>query len=244
MLQKNLFLKFIIISVVLISACSTTKEIPKSADEIKIPDYQPTGNEPQVAVLDFSNQSFFESQRLGRAVATMFQTELVKSKRFKVVDRKNLERIMKEYKMGMKGLTNKDVSEVGNQLGVDYFISGDVTEFGVKSTGTSVGASVTDRETGVGGGANVRKGKGTARVAVDVKITDVSNGQIIYMNSAKGKSFSENSAFGVSMLMDEAAVGTEIETGVQGFDETLAGKASRVAAKKMLKKIIKQDVFE
>lgn len=235
---------FLIIPLLILSACAGSGITSKPPEIIKLPDYNPMGDEPQVAVLDFDNDSFFESEVLGPSVSTMFQTALVKSKRFKVIDRENLQQIMDEYKLGMSGITSKDISSVGQQLGVDYLISGKITEFAIKKTGTSVGGGVVDINSISGGGAKIKKEKGTARIVVDIRITDVKTGQIIFMDSSVGESYSENVNMGLALLTGSAtAVGATISSGVQGFDETIAGKASRAAAYQMVNQIISENTF-
>lgn len=241
MIRKFLIL---MIPIILFLGCAGSGSITKSTEVQKLPVYTPTGNEPQVAVMDFVNDSFFESDVLGSGVATMFQTALVRSKRFKVIDRENLSSIMEEYKLGMSGITSKDVSTIGQQLGVDYLITGKVTEFGIKKTGTSIGGGAVDLASLSGGGAKIKKEKGTARVVVDIKITDVTTGQIIFMESSIGEAFSENVNFGIALLTGTAVgAGATIGSGVQGFDETIAGKASRSAAYQMVNKIINENTF-
>lgn len=235
----------ILLPVIILIGCAGSGTVIKAMPVQELPQYNPTGNEPQVAVLDFKNESFFESEVLGRGVATMFQTALVKSRRFKVIDRENLSKIMEEYKLGMSGITSKDVSTIGQQLGVDYLITGNVTEFGIKKTGTSVGAGAVDLSSLSGGGAKVKKEKGTARIVIDVKITEVKTGQIIYMSSATGEAFSENVNVGLALLTGSAVgAGATVGGGVQGFDETIGGKASRVAAYQMVNQIVKENVFQ
>ncbi len=209
-----------------------------------LPPYEPTGNEPHVLIIDFENQSFFESERLGYAVSTMFGNSLINSRRFRLVDRQNLENIMNEYKLGMQGLTTHDISTIGQQLGVDYIISGAVTEFGIRRTGTSVGVAAVDADSGIGGGTRMQRGQGTARVVTDIRITKVSTGEIIYATSAVGEASSRNVVFGFEMLMDGyGAAGLEIGGGVQGFDQTLGGMASRDAAERVLHKLVLDDIF-
>lgn len=61
----------------------------KNEEAVMFPEYTPTGSEPRVAVLDLDNGTFFENDRIGKAVAAMIETELVQSKRCSVVERQN-----------------------------------------------------------------------------------------------------------------------------------------------------------
>ncbi len=242
--EKSVWL-ICIIGLISLSQCTTSQSATDSGvSEIpELPEFEPVGDEPQIVVVDFENHSFFDSERVGYAVSTMFTNALINSRRFRVVDRQNLNKIMDEYKKGMQGITQQDVSTIGEQLGVDYIVGGAVTEFGVRRTGGSFGASVVDRDTGVGGGTRLQTGEGTARLVCDIRITKVSTGEIIYAGSAEGSSSSNNAVFGLEMLMDDHAASIQVGGGVQGFDETLGGMAARKAAERLLYNLVSENIF-
>lgn len=220
-----------------ITGCATTSGTQSRAVDLTLPPYTPNGSEPKVAVLDFANDSFFESEVLGRGVASMFESALVRSGRFVVVDRENLTEVVREQKLDMAGITAKDYTSIGQILGVDYLISGTVTEFGIKRTGTSVGGGAVTAASLSGGGAQVKKERGTARIVVDTKITSVSTSAIAFTSTAVGEAFSENVNAGLAILTGGVGAGAQVGSGVVGFDETIAGKASRAAAYELVREI-------
>jgi curli biogenesis system outer membrane secretion channel CsgG len=213
---------------------------------IPIPEYTPTGNEPKVTVIDFTNESFFESGVLGRAATTMFQSALVESKRFIVIDRTMLAARIDEMKYSYDQITNEELLEVCRGLGIRYIISGSVTEFGIKKTGTTVKTKITDSNYGVGGGLTMEMGKGTARVAIDIKFTDVPTKEVPLTTSTVGIATSKNSVFGLEMLLPIPGVKTGIEfgQGVQGFDNTLAGRGMRNASRQLINNIIQSNLYK
>jgi curli biogenesis system outer membrane secretion channel CsgG len=230
-----------------LSGCATTNgQMGGRTQEavLELPPYTPTGKEPKVAVLVFENNSFFESNVLGKFVSDMFETALVRSQRFMVIDRKGLLKLIEEKKLSMSGLTGENAATFGQMTGADYLVTGSITEFGIKRTGTSVTGGAVNLATLSGGGATVKVEEGTARMAIDVKITAVATGQVVYMNSAVGQATSGNVNLGLAMLTGGvAAVGGQIKGGTIGFDETIAGKAARAAAYRHVQTMVTDNAF-
>jgi curli biogenesis system outer membrane secretion channel CsgG len=212
---------------------------------IAIPPYTPTGNEPKVTVLDFTNESFFESNVLGKAASTMFMSSLNESKRFILVDRQMLTAKVIEMNFNFDQLTNDQLLEICKDMNIKYIISGSVTEFGIKKTGTTVKTRITDSNYGVGGGLTMEMGKGTARVVIDIKFTDTETKQVPLATSAIGIAVSKNSVFGLEMLLpiEGLKTGLEFGGGVSGFDNTLAGKGIRNASRQIVNYIIDSKIF-
>ena len=227
----------------LFASCATQTSV-RSVPAQSRPQYQPTGSEPSVAVLEFENVSLFESETLGPGVATMFQTALVRSRRFRVVERTQLQSVLDELSLPLAGIVAAGTDRLGQQLPVEYLIAGRVTEFGMKYTGDSFTGGVIDARVLAGGGARLTSSRGTARIAIDVKITDVRTGQIVYMTTATGEAYSESVGAGM-LLLTATGVGAAaiVDSGVEGFDQTVAGKAARAAAELSLDQMVAEDVF-
>lgn len=213
--------------------------------EILIPAYTPTGNEPRVTVIDFTNESFFESEVLGKAASTMFMSALNESKRFVIVDRKMLSAKAIEMNFNFDQLSNDQLIEVCRDMNIKYIINGSVTEFGIKKTGTTVKTKITDSNYGVGGGLTMEMGKGTARVAIDIKFTDTGSKEVPLSTSAIGTAISKNSVFGLEMLLPIEGLKTGIEFGggVSGFDNTLSGRGIRNASRQIVNHIIESRLY-
>lgn len=226
-----------------LGACATTGGTRGSSTESThvLPPYKATGDEPIVAVLDFDNESFFESDLLGKQVARMFETALVKSHRFKVVDRKKIESVMREKNMAKAGDIEANAASFGKVLGVEYLVTGSVTEFGIKREGTSVGVGAMAMGTLSGGGAKASTSRGTARIVVDLKVISVSDGTIAYSDSAVGESWSDDVDFGMGLITGGAVMGATVSGGTIGFDETVAGKAARACADEHVFKMVTDD---
>ncbi|MBI4978499.1 MAG: hypothetical protein HZC28_13550 [Spirochaetes bacterium] len=85
----------------------------------------------RVAVLSFTARGV--SVQDADTVSDFFRTDLVNSKEFSVVDRGNMENILKEQALQATGCTDTECAvKIGKLLSVQYMISGNVSTFGGK----------------------------------------------------------------------------------------------------------------
>ena len=144
---------------------------------------QETGKaKPKLAVLPFQNkvanpywwhggaeaaQDVFVTE-LMKAMQDVFVTELRNAKRFRVVEREQLEAMMKESQLTLSGDVDPSTAiRVGKVLGVNYLLTGAVTEYGITDVSKSVG-----------------KRKPFA-VALQAKLIDTSTGEIVWADEAR-----------------------------------------------------------
>jgi curli biogenesis system outer membrane secretion channel CsgG len=237
---------FFIFSVFFITAIQLISAQEKDLTPVvPIPPYQATGSEPKVTVIEFTNESFFDSPVLGRAVTTMFQSALVESGRFVLVDRTLLTTKMNEYNLNFDQITTDELIKICKDLEVKYIVTGAVTEFGIKATGTTVKTKVSDSKTKLGVGISMTMGKGTSRVAVDIKFTDVETKEVPFTTSTVGVSTAKNAIFGGELLLPiKLQTGVDFNFGTQGFDETLAGRSMRNASRQLINNIIDGKLYD
>lgn len=91
----------------------------------------PAFSKDRVAVLDFEAKDVEESDAL--AIADFFRSDLVATGKFIVLERGNMQSILDEHQLQMKGLTNDaSASEIGELLAVNYLFLGNLSKFGSK----------------------------------------------------------------------------------------------------------------
>lgn len=85
----------------------------------------------KIAVLDFQLQgSRNQSEDIGKIVAEWLITAFVKEGRFDVIERRLLNRVLEEQKIGATGIVDPDsASRLGKVLGAKVVITGSVLEF-------------------------------------------------------------------------------------------------------------------
>ena len=84
----------------------------------------------KIAVLDFQQNGTFDSADVGKIVAEWLTTSLVETGRFDVIERRLLQQIVEEQKMGKSGLVDPgSASRLGRLLGVKTIVSGTVQSY-------------------------------------------------------------------------------------------------------------------
>lgn len=179
---------------------------------------------PVLAVVDFENRANFSGQwNLGGGMADLLVTELLESDRVTVLERQHLDDVVGEImRQGRDLFRDEGKVERGRLKNAKYLVRGVVTDFTV--TGESSGW--------FGLSAFRAHGRGSkARVAINVKVSDVENGEII--SSVKTDSSVSAGGFGVDYDYKAIAFGGDT------FFRTPIGRATEGAIAKAVKKILK-----
>jgi len=165
----------------------------------------------RVAVMDFENKSQHGGWRLGRGASDILTTELIKIGKFTVMERGRLASIIKEQDMGASGRFDPStVARLGKIIGVEYIITGAVTEYGQSASG--------------GGGKGVHVGKKGYHASVDVRMVSATTAEIVFADTASASKSSMNvRVFGIG--------------GGESFNEKKATAVMRTAIKEIVTKI-------
>lgn len=140
------------------------------------------------------------NEALSAGFQAMLETAIVKTGKMDVMERGRMDAVLTEQLLAQEGITDSG-GQVGGLTGVDYMIYGTVTKFGSAESGFSAS---TNRGAGslLGGrtrqafGGGVKSGQITTEMAVDLRVTDASTGQIIVADSVDGE-VKQGSAFSV-----------------------------------------------
>lgn len=179
----------------------------------------------RIAVFKFEDKTahayhWWTGQSVGEGMADMLTTALVKSGKYRVFERQEIEDVvMKEQSLGQMGaVTPESAAKVGKLLGAELAIVGSVSEFGYKETekGGRLGR--------VGVGAK----KMSSTVAIDVRFINTTTGEIITAETVR----KEKSTAGLSVSTPKIDFRNE-----KDFDESLVGKATREAINELVQKI-------
>ena len=87
----------------------------------------------RVAVIDFEQKAFqeFQGKQIGEIVAEWLITSLANTGRFEVVERAQLQKVLKEQQLGISGVINQETAaKMGELLGVKVIVSGSVIQIG------------------------------------------------------------------------------------------------------------------
>jgi len=165
----------------------------------------------RIAVSRFEDRSGAGYARIGDGVADMLTTTLVKSGKFLVFERQEMDEILKEQKLSISSLaTPETAAKLGKILGVELLVIGSVSEFGTKQRDISGGVSL------FGAGLSTK----TARAAVDIRLVNTSTAEIIAAEKEEG----EESTTGVAVRYEDIDF-----SNTSAWNDTDIGKACRQA---------------
>ena len=131
------------------------------------------GLKKRVAVLEFTGNSKLEG-KVDLRLSDMLITSLVKSGKFELIERTQIEKILNEQKLGMSGIIDESTAaEVGKLLGAEYVIFGVLTSTTKQNIDKFAYILV------------------VVETSIDVRVVDAVTGKIIVAEQASGKSESK-----------------------------------------------------
>jgi len=198
-------------------------------------DSNATSGRKRIAVIRLEAPNDYTSTRLGVGVADMLTTALVKSGAFDVIERVQLDAVLKEHNLSEQGVLDPATAvKVGQILGVDYLLGGKITEFGIKTRRSGLGAI--DRIVGGNGtlgGLDLKNS--TARVALDVRLIDVRTGKILTADTGVGEEKNSGIVLAGGQLRHLVVLGRFDTT---EWSESQIGKATRKAVDEVIRKVV------
>jgi curli biogenesis system outer membrane secretion channel CsgG len=124
-------------------------------------------DKPRVVVLEFMNKTDTQWHS-GDLMQDVFITELVKSGKFEVVGREQLQTLLRERNLTVSGdIDAKTAIRLGDLLGINYLLAGAVTEYG--TTDASYHSA----------------GERVFAAAVDTRLIDTSTGKRVWTDKAR-----------------------------------------------------------
>lgn len=203
---------------ILLVGCATQQEVVRTeqqtepAFETSQPPVEENVLKRKVAISRFSNETQYakgvfydkENDPLGNQALDILSTKLAASGKFILLERNDFDLVEEELQLS----SNENLQKVG----ADYIIVGSVTEFGRKNIGD----------------VNVfsRSKTQIVEAAVSLRLIDVSSGQVIYSEEAKGEAeTTSKTSFGLG----ERA----------GYDASLSDEAISAAISKLVDNVIR-----
>lgn len=170
----------------------------------------------RIAVFVFKDKTdkryhWWNHKGVGEGMTDMLTTSLVKDGNYTVIERSEIDRIMKEQALGASGAVSEaSAAKIGQLLGVEFAVIGAVTEFGY--TKSKKGGRI--------GGIGLGVSKQKSVVAIDCRFVNTSTGEIIAAEHVR----KQKSKKGVTV--DTRLVDYKSQS---DFDESLVGKATNEA---------------
>ncbi len=163
----------------------------------------------KVAIARFSNETAYskgifynkENDPMAKQALDILSSKLAASQKFILLERSDMDKISSE----------RVLTDGSQKIGADYLILGSITEFGRKNVGEVKVFS--------------KSVKQVVEAAVNIRLVDVSTGQVVYSEEAKGE----------AETTDKTVLGLGQNA---GYDATLSDKAIAAAISKLVENII------
>lgn len=201
---------FLILAMILLAGILTIPVI--GADEVQT---------YKIAIMPFDDGSikhWWHDYDLGSGVSNELITAFLNQspKRFRVIEREQLNAVMTEQDFGTSGRVDpKTAAKIGKILGVQYLLMGRVTEFSVTEKSNSLKL----------GGKSLGVKSSVAKAALDARLIDTTTAEVVI--SVMGKGEKTNNQVKVSVDWNS------IDLGGQEFSQSDLGKALRDAVNKV-----------
>jgi curli biogenesis system outer membrane secretion channel CsgG len=169
---------------------------------------------PRIGVIRFTNNTHASWWHggTGSELQDMLIAELAATESFLILERKELDKVIGELKLGESGLVDQRTKrELGKLKGAKYLIAGTVSSFELNTSGSDAGISVM--------GFSVGGKKEIANLSVDVKLIDVETGEIV-----EARTIEANSSGG-GLRVSGSVLG--VSGGLGKHEKTPTGKAIR-----------------
>jgi curli biogenesis system outer membrane secretion channel CsgG len=228
------FLEFgvLIALAVLFLSCAPTAEVTSGAGGPSIGQAQAeyyNGPKARIAVARFDIKAAKAPYEIGEGLSEMLTTELFNTNRYIVLERQQLEDILKEQDLGASGRVKPETAApIGQVEGAELLVYGAVTAFEPNYRGGGGGLVIPGLNVGLGGGAK------QAYMAIDVRVVDTRTSRILAATTVEGKSTDYGAIFG-------AVIGggtTRMPIGLGGWKNTPMEKAIRVCIKRAVDFIV------
>jgi len=163
----------------------------------------------------------------GVAMTGLLENKLIDSRRFEVIDRQNLDKIMQEHNLTIAGEVSSDtVARIGEITGAKYLLTGEVIEFSEVDSGGSSGFSV-----GFGiGVSSSSQGNKKVRVKVVCRLTDTDT-SVMTGKAESMKEIPVKSGGGSFYIAGTGGSSSGGETTASGLGKGLEEVASELATK-------------
>src|SRR5215475_59314 len=190
---------------------------------------QDGGGKPVIGIKAFENPPNYYNSTIGNGLSDLFTTELMKTNKYKIVEREALGDLASEVDLGKSGYGDKaTATPKGHFKGLEYLFICKVTNFGEK-----------ERKVGGGGiGGRVFGGIGgrqtQAYVRLDLRIVDATTREVVYAGWGEG----EDKTTGVSV--DGGAFGKgagAIDFSDRSFLDSQVGRATMKAIGDVIQKM-------
>jgi curli biogenesis system outer membrane secretion channel CsgG len=200
---------------------------------------------PRIAVIDFdyatvhtySAAIFGSDIDIGKGIADLLVTDLVKDGTYSLIERKQLDKLMAEQNFSNSNRADPtSAAKLGKLLGVDAILVGSITQFGNETKKTNLGGMGGNwGGFGVGG---IGHSKSNANVGIDARLINVDTGEILAVAEGKGQSSRSSTSLLGGGGNWHGFGGGNADFGSSDFQNTIIGEATKLAVDSLVKDLV------
>ena len=217
-----------VLAVVSVLACASAAFAADQRKSIAILNFDYSTVQSGVAAIFGTNQD------IGKGVADLMVEKLVKSGKYRIIERKAIDKILAEQNFSNSDRADSTTAaKLGRLMGADAIVMGSITQFGRDDKKTNVGGSVLGGRLSKYGVGGVGASKAKAVVGLSARLVSVNTGEILAVASGIGESTrSGTSLIGGGGGAGGAAAGL-VDMTSSNFADTVLGEAVNAATDKL-----------
>jgi len=179
---------------------------------------------------------FNNDTNIGEGIRAMLTVRMAQSKNITLLERTNIDDVMKEQDFGVSNRVRKGSNaRIGQLSGADAMLYGDIVIFGRDDTTKHKGIGATLGAFVPAAGALVTLKKDEkAVVGINMRLVDAETGEVIETAEARGESSRSSKDYAGVLGVKGAAVGGASGMTSSNFQNTIIGEATSNAVTKML----------
>lgn len=186
-------------------------------------------------------QAVFGTQvNIGTGIRAMFTKRIHQDGKYRIVERAKVAKVMAEQDFGASNRVKKGTqAKIGQIIGSDAILMGDVVIFGRDDKGKSVGGF------GVGPRvlSTVKFGskEEKAVVSINFRLVDAESSEVIATGEARGESARKSKGFALAGYGARGGGAGGIDMTSANFGETIIGEATMAAVEQLAKQLSEQE---
>jgi curli biogenesis system outer membrane secretion channel CsgG len=205
----------------------------------------PAQRKKRIAIMDFDyatvhagvSEIFGQDIDIGKGIADLLVTDLVKDGSYSIIERKALDKIMAEQNFSNSDRANPaSAAKIGKLLGVDAILVGSITQFGSETKNLGLGGAGGNWGGHGLGGFGHKNTK--AIVGLSARLVDIDTGEVLAVAEGKGMSSRGSTSLLGGGGNWHGGGGGGVNFGSSDFQSTIIGEATKIATEQLSTEVV------
>jgi curli biogenesis system outer membrane secretion channel CsgG len=205
----------------------------------------PTPRKKRIAIMDFDyatvhagvSEIFGQDIDIGKGIADLLVTNLVKDGSYSIIERKALDKILAEQNFSNSDRADPaSAAKIGKLLGVDAILVGSITQFGNETKNLGLGGAGGNWVGHGLGGLGHKNSK--AIVGLSARLVNIDTGEIMAVAEGKGESHRSSTSMLGGGGNWHGFGGGNADFGSSDFQSTIIGEATKLATDQLTTEVV------